>query len=71
MSRMLAIRLPDTIDKRLSAVARKTRRSRTEVARDAILEHLDDLEDYYLAIARLDENLKSIPLGDVERRLED
>ncbi|MBN2492994.1 MAG: ribbon-helix-helix protein, CopG family [Deltaproteobacteria bacterium] len=66
---MLAIRLPDKVDKRLSRIAKRTHRTKTELARSAILEHLDDLEDYYLALGRLEENLKSIPLDEVERRL--
>jgi RHH-type rel operon transcriptional repressor/antitoxin RelB len=37
--------------------------------RQAILEHLDDLEDYYLALERLEQNLPGIPLDEVERRL--
>ena len=69
MSRMLAIRLPDQIDRRLASLAKKARRTKTDVAREAIVEHLDDLEDYYVAIARLEENLKSIPLDEVEKRL--
>lgn len=69
MTRMLAIRLPDKIDRRLSRLAKKSHRTKTDVAREAILEHLTDLEDYYLAISRLEENLKSIPLDEVERKL--
>lgn len=30
--------------------------------RQAILEYLDDLEDYYLAVERLEQNLPGIPL---------
>jgi len=50
---MLAIRLPDEIDKRLAALAKATGRTKTFYAREAILEHLDDLEDIYLAEKRL------------------
>ncbi|HEX9583361.1 MAG TPA: TraY domain-containing protein [Gammaproteobacteria bacterium] len=64
---MLAIRLPPDIEKRLSDLARRTGRSKTYYAREAILEHLDDLEDYYLAAARVEE--ARLSLEDVERRL--
>lgn len=46
---MLAIRLPVEIETRLDALAKATGRTKTYYAREAILEHLDDLEDYYLA----------------------
>ncbi len=50
---MLAIRLPEEIEKRLDALAKATGRTKTFYARQAILEHLDDLEDLYLAEQRL------------------
>ena len=74
---MLAIRLPEDIEKRLDDLARRTGRTKTFYAREAILEHIHDLEDLYLAeevvrrMRRGEE--KSIPLEeflkeyDVER----
>jgi RHH-type rel operon transcriptional repressor/antitoxin RelB len=50
---MLAIRLDPKIEKRLEALAKRTGRTKTFYAREAILEHLDDLEDIYLATQRL------------------
>ncbi len=50
---MLTIRLPEEIEKRLEALAKATGRSKTFYAREAILEHPDDLEDLYLAEQRL------------------
>jgi RHH-type transcriptional regulator, rel operon repressor / antitoxin RelB len=50
---MLAIRLPSEIENRLDALAQATGRSKTFYAREAILEHLDNLEDLYLAEQRL------------------
>jgi RHH-type rel operon transcriptional repressor/antitoxin RelB len=46
---MLAIRLPQGIEKRLEKLARRTGRTKTFYVRQAILEHLQDLEDLYLA----------------------
>jgi RHH-type transcriptional regulator, rel operon repressor / antitoxin RelB len=46
---MLAIRLPAEIEKRLEKLAKRTGRTKSFYAREAILEHLDDLEDIYLA----------------------
>ncbi len=69
---MLAIRLPADIESRLEALAKATGRTKTFYAREAILEHLDDLEDIYLAEKRL-ENIragrsKNVPLGEVMKR---
>jgi RHH-type rel operon transcriptional repressor/antitoxin RelB len=67
---MLAIRLPAEIESRLSELARKTGRSKTFYAREAILAYLDDLEDFYLAderMKRYDES-RSIPLADLLER---
>ncbi len=50
---MLAIRLPAEVEDRLEALARATGRTKTFYAREAILKHLDDLEDLYLAEQRL------------------
>ena len=50
---MLAIRLPEDIEKRLDALSKATGRSKSFYAREAILKHLDDLEDIYLAEQRL------------------
>jgi RHH-type transcriptional regulator, rel operon repressor / antitoxin RelB len=66
---MLAIRLPDPIEQRLTALAAETGRTKTTLAREAILEYIDDLEDYYLAEARARKNRKTIPLVDVEKTL--
>jgi RHH-type rel operon transcriptional repressor/antitoxin RelB len=46
---MLAIRLLEEIEARLDKLAKRTGRSKTFHAREAILKHLDDLEDLYWA----------------------
>jgi len=66
---MLAIRLPDTIEERLNVLASETGRTKTALAREAIVEYIDDLEDYYLAEARARRNRKTIPLAEMERKL--
>ena len=52
---MLALRLPPDIEARLDELAKRTGRSKSFYARQAILEHLDDLEDIYVAEQRLEE----------------
>ncbi|RBL99173.1 CopG family transcriptional regulator [Acidithiobacillus ferridurans] len=49
----ISIRLPEEIEHRLNELAARTGRSKTFYATEAILEHLDDLEDLYLAEQRL------------------
>ena len=66
---MLAIRLPDAIEKRLSVLAAESGRTKTALAREAILEYIDDLEDFYLAEARARQNRKAIPMSEVEQAL--
>lgn len=69
---MLAIRLPESIEKRLEKLAKRTGRTKSFYVREAVLEHLDDLEDVYLA-ERVLERVESgeertIPLKDVLKR---
>nr|WP_298411285.1 TraY domain-containing protein [uncultured Halomonas sp.] len=63
---MLVIRLPQEIEDRLTALAAKAGRTKTFYAREAILEHLDDIEDKYLAIKRLENPGKRWTLGELE-----
>jgi RHH-type rel operon transcriptional repressor/antitoxin RelB len=51
---MLVIRISDEIDKRLKNLATKTGRTKTYYARKAILDFLEDMEDTYLALERLE-----------------
>lgn len=46
---MIAVRVPDEIEERLDRLAQITGRTKTFYVREAILEHLEDLEDVYLA----------------------
>jgi RHH-type rel operon transcriptional repressor/antitoxin RelB len=52
---MLAIRLPEEIEKRLDQLAKRTGRTKTFYAREAVLAHIDDLEDIYLAEKALED----------------
>ncbi len=49
-----SVRLPDDIEERLNALAAETGRSKAYYIREAVTEHLDDLEDVYLAEKRLE-----------------
>lgn len=66
---MLAIRLDADTEKRLDRLAKRTGRTKTFYARQAILEHLEDLEDTYLATQRLQRPAKTYSAQDVKREL--
>jgi RHH-type rel operon transcriptional repressor/antitoxin RelB len=63
---MLALRLPPEIEKRLDTLAKKTGRTKSFYAREAILRHIEDLEDYHLATKRLERGGPTISLEDLE-----
>jgi RHH-type rel operon transcriptional repressor/antitoxin RelB len=69
---MLAIRLPEAIELRLEALAKATGRTKTYYVREAIVEHIDDLEDLYLAEQELIKvragRSKTLPLADVMKK---
>lgn len=67
---MLALRLPDDVEKRLEALARKTGRTKSFYAREAILRHLEDLEDAHLACGRLKPRRGRVSLEELESELE-
>jgi RHH-type rel operon transcriptional repressor/antitoxin RelB len=70
---MLALRLPEDIEARLDKLAKATGRTKSFYAREAILEHLTDLEDLYLAEKRLAKvrqgKSKTYSLSAVEKEL--
>lgn len=66
---MLAIRLDTDTEKRLERLAKRTGRTKTFYAREAILAHLEDLEDIYLATQRLQRPAKTYSAQDVKREL--
>lgn len=55
MLQQMGLRLPVDVVARLDNLAKLTGRSKTYYVREAILEHLDDLEDHYLAEKRLED----------------
>ena len=69
---MLAIRLPEDIEKRLDRLAKRTGRAKTYYAREAVLAHIEDLEDTYLAEATLEDiragRSKTLPLESVMKK---
>ncbi len=70
---MLSVRLPADIEDRLDRLAKATGRTKAFYARQAIVEHLEDLEDIHLAERRSSDNRagksRSYTLEEVKREL--
>jgi len=70
MMATFSLRLPDDILKRLSMLAKKTRRSKSSFVQELIVESLDDLEDGYIALERLNQkNALYLTTEEVEKEL--
>jgi RHH-type rel operon transcriptional repressor/antitoxin RelB len=67
---MLAVRLPEDIETRLATLAAKTGRTKTFYAKEAILKHMDDMEDKYLALNRLENPSKRWSLDELDQDLD-
>ena len=69
-----SIRLPHEIEDRLENLSAKTGRSKSFYVKEAILDHLDDIEDAYLAEKRLERinsgRTQTVPLQEVMKRYE-
>jgi RHH-type rel operon transcriptional repressor/antitoxin RelB len=69
-----SIRLPHEIEERLEILSAQTGRRKSFYVREAILDHLDDIEDTYLAEKRLERinsgRTQTIPLQEVMKRYE-
>jgi RHH-type rel operon transcriptional repressor/antitoxin RelB len=68
---MLALRLEPETEERLAALAERTGRTKTWYARTAIEAYLDEMEDFFLAEARMAAFVpgKAIPLAQLKRDL--
>ena len=67
---MLGIRLDPELERRLNDLAKKTGRSKSYYAREAIRQFLEDREDYLLGLSALEKKGPRITLEDLERELD-
>ena len=65
---MLSIRLKPALEQRLSRLAKQTVRTKTFYVTRLIEENIEDLEDRYLAEARLEKRGKRYTSAQVRRR---
>lgn len=67
---MLAIRISHDIENRLQHLAQRTGRTKTYYAREAILRFIEDMEDEYLALSRLETPTKRWTLDQLEQEVD-
>jgi RHH-type rel operon transcriptional repressor/antitoxin RelB len=63
---VLSVRLAPEIIDRLELLAHKTGRTKSFYAREAILRYLEDMEDTFIAIERLETPAKRWTLAELE-----
>lgn len=66
---MLALRLSPELEARLDRLARLTGRTKSFYAREAIEEHIADLEDAYISEQRLRDNPEFVDFDEAMREL--
>ena len=67
---MIAVRLPASIEERIAQLAASTGRTKTYYIKEAIMQHLDEMEDKYLALDRLEKPARRWTLSDMEQGLD-
>lgn len=67
---MLAIRISQDIENRLQQLAEKTGRTKTYYAKEAILRFIEDMEDEYLALSRLETPAETWTLEELEKGID-
>lgn len=65
----LPVKIPEEIYNRLSILASKTHRTKTFYVREALLSYLEDLEDTYLALQRLEEPGRNYSMVEVAKEI--
>ena len=64
---MITVHLPSEIEQRIAALAARTGRTETFYIEEAIIEYLDELEDKYLSLNRLENPTKRWTLDEMEQ----
>lgn len=64
---MIAVRLPEDIERRLAELAARTGRTKTFYVREALLNYLDEMEARYIAIDRLEHPTRRRTLDELEQ----
>jgi RHH-type rel operon transcriptional repressor/antitoxin RelB len=67
---VISIRLSDEVSRRLNALAKKTKRTKTSFIREMVEDKLTDYEEAYTALERLnDKNARYLTTEELEKKL--
>ncbi len=64
----LTVRLDDATSNRLTRLSKITNRPKSFYVKKALLDHLEELEDIYIAEHRIENASERIPLGKVTKK---
>ena len=67
---MLAVRIPNALENRLDKLAKLTGRPKSFYVRQALAEHLDEIEDAYTALYRLENPSRRWTLDELEKGID-
>lgn len=67
---MITVHLPSEIEQRIADLAARTGRTETFYIEEAIIEYLDELEDKYLSLNRLENPTKRWTLDEMEQGID-
>ncbi|MFP5275645.1 MAG: TraY domain-containing protein [Acidobacteriota bacterium] len=67
---MLAVRIPESLENRLEKLAKLTGRPKSFYVRQALTAHLDEIEDTYTALYRLENPARRWTLEELEDGLD-
>jgi RHH-type rel operon transcriptional repressor/antitoxin RelB len=67
---MLAVRIPNKLEARLSKLAKVTGRPKSFYVRQALVTHLEEIEDTYTALYRLENPGRRWTLDELEKGLD-
>ena len=68
---MLAVRIPEAVERRLDKLAKLTGRPKSFYVRQALAVHLDEIEDTYTALYRLENPARRWTLEELEKGLDE
>lgn len=65
----VSVKLPNDLESRLEYLSTVTHRPKSFYIREAINEYLEEHEDTFIALSRLESPMPTVSLDDVENRL--
>jgi RHH-type transcriptional regulator, rel operon repressor / antitoxin RelB len=67
---VLAVRIPESLEKRLEKLAKLTGRPKSFYVRQALTAHIDEIEDTYIALYRVENPSRHWTLDELEKGLD-